>query len=153
MSKPKTATLEFQIKKGIVDIDSSDQEIKNHLQNSLCLCKQEKCEDAVDLIFPYLNFEWIWSNCDSDPEEIFENSEDIFLKLTETNSSVEFCNTEGELAITASVQFKAKIKSFVESEELSSWLEDNAAYACGHISGGWSYRGSNGDNVWLLMVE
>lgn len=149
----RIATLEFQIKRGVVDIDSSDHPIKGLLEESLRLSEEGKFEDAIGLIFPHLNFEWIWSNCDSDPQEIFDNTDDIFSELTEENSSIKIGVIEGQLAITATVQFYVQVKNGVESEVISRWLEENCAYSCGHISGGWSYSGSDGDNVWLVMVN
>lgn len=46
-----------------------------------------------------------------------------------------------------------QIKDGLTEEDLSSWLNENSAYACGYLAGGWSYSGSDGDNVWVTGLK
>lgn len=148
------ASLEFQIKRGVVDMDSIEEDdTKEIVEKCLKLCKAKKHEEAVELLLPLLSFEWIWGNCDGDPSDIFETVDDVAFDLSKKNSIVQVGESDGNLVITATVQFDAKIKKGVKEGEITEWLSDNSAYACGYVGAAWLYSESDGDNVWLTKLK
>jgi hypothetical protein len=146
------AKFEFQVKRGVVDIDS-DEDSSELIKKCIALCKKNDHQGAVDLIMPSLNFEWIWSNCDGEPSEITSEAEDLSFQCTHENSVVKLGADDGDLVITATVFFEIDVKKGWSKEKLSDWLSDNSAYACGYVGGGWSYAGSDGDNVWVTDLR
>ena len=117
------------------------------------LVQKNEHQGAVELIMPNLNFEWIWSNCDGDPKEITGDVEDISFQCDSENSVIKLGEDGGNLVITATVVFEINVKKGWSKEKLSDWLSDNSAYACGYVGGGWSYAGSDGDNVWVTDLK
>jgi hypothetical protein len=109
-----------------------------------------KHEEAVKLLQPVMNFEWIWGNCDGDPSDLFENPDDVAFDLNNDNSIVKVGELDGSLVLTATVNFDLDVKDGVTEDQISEWLSDNSAYACGYIGSGWTYIESDGDNVWLV---
>jgi len=146
-----TAKLEFQIKRGVIDMDSNEDST-DLIKKCMSLCKKKDHEGAVELLLPHLNFEWSWSNGDGDPSKITKELEDLSFPCTKENSAVKLANDEGNLVITASVLFEIEVKKGWSKDKLSDWLSENSAYACGYVGGGWSYSGSDGDNVWVTDV-
>lgn len=153
MSKAKLATLEFQIKRGIIDNESLDKDNENIVKKCIELCKGKKFEEAINYILPSLNFEWIWSNCDGDPVEIFETNEDINFSCDEKNSVIKIGEMDSNLVLTATVRFEVTVKKGVTFDEVSEWLDSNSAYSCGYVGWGWTYMGSDGDNVWITDLN
>ena len=100
-----------------------------------------------------LSFEWTWSNCDGDPEDIIENSEDIIFDCDEFNTSVRLGLDDDAIIVTISVTFEVQLKDDVTKEEVESWLDENSAWSCGHVSPGWTYSGSDGENIWLTELR
>jgi hypothetical protein len=150
----KKANLEFQIKRGVVDIESiEDEEVKATVQQCLKLCKAKKYEEAADLLHQTMSFEWSWSACDGDASDIFEDTEDIFFECSSKNSSLKVGEDNGDLVITAWAAFQVPVKDGISADEISEWLNDNSAYACGWLSGGWGYLGSDEDNVLLTKFN
>lgn len=146
------ASLEFQIKRGVADCEGLDDDTLEVVEKCLKLCKKKDYEKAVATILPILNFEWIWGNCDGDPSEIFESTDDISFDLNPDNSIVKVGESDGSLVITATVCFEVDVKAGVTQEEVSEWLSDNSAYACGYVGAGWVYTESDGDNVWVTKL-
>jgi hypothetical protein len=148
-----TANLEFQIKRGVINSDDLDEDGQNIIIKCIELCNKKQNKKAIDLIFPLMSFEWTWNNCDGDTSEILEDSDDIFVECTKENTVIQLGADDGNLIITATVKFVVQVKDELTEEDLSSWLEDNSAYSCGYLSGGWSYSGSDGDNVWVIDLK
>jgi len=148
-----TANLEFQIKRGVINSDDLDEDGQNTITQCIDLCKKKQNKKAIDLIFPLMSFEWTWNNCDGDTSEIIEDSDDIFVECTKDNTVIQLGADDGNLIITATVKFAVQVKDELTEEDLSSWLDDNSAYSCGYLSGGWSYSGSDGDNVWVVDLK
>lgn len=149
----QTAKLEFQIKRGIVNCDDLDDEIKGLVSECLLLCLQKDYKSAVDLIMPIMAFEWYWGNCDGDPSDVFENPEDVAFDLNTNNCSVKVGEESGSLILTASVFFDLQVKDGSSLEEITEWLSDNSAYSCGYVGGGWIYVESDGDNVYVNSLN
>lgn len=144
-------TLEFEIKRGVVDADSiEDDDVQSIFEECLNLCKNNKHQEAADLLYPIMSFEWSWSNCDGDAEDIFDETDDIFFECNKSNTSIRVGESDGDLIITASAKFEVAVKKGTSSDTVTEWLDENSAYACGYLSGGWGYSGSDGDNVWLV---
>jgi hypothetical protein len=147
------ANFEFQIKRGIINNDDLDEEVQKIISKCIDLCKKKQHKKATELIFPLLSFEWTWNNCDGDVSEILEESDDLFFECSEDNTTIQLGEDQGNLIITATAKFSAQVKDGLTQEDLSSWLDDNSAYSCGYLSGGWSYSGSDGDNVWVTELK
>lgn len=141
--------LNFQIKRGVADVSGQEIEILEVVHECLALCRQEEYERAVKALLPILRFEWIWSNCDGDPSDIFESLDDISLDLNSDNSIVRVGQLLGNLVVTATVTFPVRIKDGLSLDEVTDWLSENSAYSCGYVGAGWIYIESDGDNVWV----
>ena len=148
-----TANLEFQIKRGVINSDDLDEDGQNIIIKCIDLCKKKQNKKAIELIFPLMSFEWTWNNCDGDTSEILEDSDDIFFECTKDNTVIQLGADDGNLVITATAKFAVHVKDELTEEDLASWLDDNSAYSCGYLSGGWSYSGSDGDNVWVTDIK
>jgi hypothetical protein len=147
--------LEFQIKRGLVDenfIDDEDTiEIINNVKR---LCIENNFEDAVNYLLPKLNFEWIWSNGDSDPNDYFLDPDDIAFDCNKDNCLLKVGVDDENLVITANVEFFLNAKNGTNIDELKDWLNDNSMYACGYVgAGSWGYAQSDGDNIWVTSVN
>jgi hypothetical protein len=148
------ASLEFQIKRGVVDIESiEDGDVKSKVEKCLKLCKAKKQSEAVDILLPLMSFEWSWGSCDGDAGDVFEGTDDIFFECNKKNTSLQVGESDGNLLITASAMFQAAVQDSMSADEITQWLDDNSAYACGWLSGGWGYSGSDGDNVIVTKVK
>jgi len=148
------ARLEFQIKRGVVDVDSiEDDEVKATVEKCLKLCKVKKNSEAVELLLPIMSFEWSWGSCDGDAADVFEDTDDIFFECNEKNTSLQVGESDGDLLITSSAMFEVALRDGLSADEITEWLDDNSAYACGWLSGGWGYSGSDGDNVVVTKVK
>jgi hypothetical protein len=151
----KKVELIFEIKRGEVFIhDLEDEEVKELALECHQLLWAGQRTKAMELIFSRLSFEWSWSNGDGDASEYFENIEDIFFECTTQNTLLKVDRKENKLILTAQVKFELEGKDNIEAEELTDWLSENSMYACGYVGvSGWSYSGSDGDNVWLSRID
>jgi hypothetical protein len=147
------ARLEFQIKRGVVDCYGLDSETLSLVDKCLSLCKQDHYESAVAIIMPLMTFEWLWSNCDGDPSDIFVDVKDINFDLNATNSLVRVGEQSGSCVLTVTAYFDVKVYDGISIEQIEAWLVDYSAYACGYVGGGWSYAESDGDNVWITALK
>ena len=146
----REVTLEFQIKRGSVDIEGATEETMQIHDKCLEFCRGGKYEEGVNFLLPNLAFEWLWSNGDGDPADFFDADEDISFDCNKENCRLRIGNDEGSLIITASVKFTLKAKTDCDTVKLADWLRDKAMYACGYVGvNGWRYAGSDGDNVWI----
>lgn len=148
----QSAQLEFQIKRGVADCSSLDDDVIKIVEECLALCNKKDYQAAVQQIIPILWFEWIWGNCDGDPSDIFESVCDISFGLNADNSVLKVGELGGKLVITATVIFDVLVRDGVSQEEVRDWLSENSAYACGYVGAGWIYEGSDGDNVWVAKL-
>lgn len=145
------ARLEFQISRGVVDIESCDNELILTVKKCIDLCKKNKNNEAIILLKNLLYFEWNWSNGDGDPSEFFVNFNDIHINFDD-NWKLKIGIDENNLIITANVCFDVQLKNKTTEESLNKWLNDNSEYVCGFISCGWGYTSSDGDNVNLIKI-
>jgi hypothetical protein len=149
----KTAQLQFQVKRGAVDMDALDDDTLALIEGCLQLVREGQHEKAVDLLRRNMKFEWIWGNCDGDPAEVGASGEDILLDLSVANTPQLLVGESNDaLVITASVNFNLVVADNVDAASLTEWLESNSCYACGTVSAGWGYSGSDGENVWVLSA-
>ena len=146
-------TFEFQIKRGVVNEDDFATDECGVLKECLQLCENGNHDRAVDLLMPKLRFEWDWSNCDGDIDEFIPDAESLDLECNPENCSLQVDAQDGHLVITATVVFDYETVNEINIQEFAEWLDENSAYACGFVSGGWGYDGSDGDNVWLVKVD
>lgn len=149
----KKVTLEFQIKRGVINTADSEKEVKAIHDHCLELVIQGKNEDGAKYLLPNMTFEWCWGNGDGDPSDFFEEAEDIYYECTESNTSLKVGEEDGALIITANCQFAVSGNDDLTADDLSDWLDENSMYACGYVSAGWSYAGSDGDNVQVVSVD
>ena len=146
-----TVTLEFEIKRGVVDMDTLEDEGLELVQNCVELCRSGENEKAAKLITEAMEFEWNWSNFDGDMEDYFSGPETINEQCTDENCSVRVSEDDGALIITAAFQFSMETaEDDIDLEALEEWLYENAAYSCGYFAGMWHYAGSDGDNVRIV---
>lgn len=148
-----TGNFEFQIKRGVIDASDLDDEVKEVIEECIALCNAKKNQEAVEKICSLLSFEWSWSGCDGDASEIVEDSDDIAFDCSLENCSVQLGVESDELIITAIARFDTQVNDGLSVEEIQEWLDDNSAYACGYLSGGWSYSNTDGDNISIIKVE
>jgi hypothetical protein len=141
---------EFQIKRGLVDGEGLDEDVQSIVDICIALCRNKNNKKAIELIYPILSFEWIWDNCDGNPEDIFLDNQIVSFDLNTENSAVKLGVDGDALLITATVYFELEIKSDIDADEIENWLDEESAYACGYIGGGWGYTGSDGDNILFL---
>lgn len=147
------ATLEFYLKRGVVnleDVDNPDDLSK--LSESIDLASTNKHEEAV-LHLPQMFFEWIPSNGDGDPAEVFTNSNDFKIDLTPKNSTVRIGAQDGQLVLTISVKFEMELDHLMTEEDLSTWLDENSMYFCGYVGNGWTYYSDDGSSLSVLSVN
>lgn len=148
-----TGYFEFQIERGVIDASDVDDEVKEIVENCIALCNSKKYQEAVAKVSSLLSFEWSWSGCDGDSSEIVEDADDIAFDCSSENCSVQLGVESGELVITATVKFEAQVNDELSVEEIQEWLDDNSAYACGYLSGGWGYSSTDGDNVSIIDIK
>jgi hypothetical protein len=145
------ARLEFQINRGVIDIESCDEQLILTVNKCIDLCKNNKNDEAISILKPLLYFEWNWSNGDGDPSYLFLNFNDINMNFND-NWKLKIGIDENNLIITANVYFDVQLKNKPTAEAITDWLNDNSEYSCGFISCGWGYTGSDGDNVNLIKI-
>lgn len=146
-----TVMLEWEIINAAIDPDdlaaSEDEALIARVQQACALAREGAHADSVRAALGPVKFEWCWGNCDGDPAEYFEKPKDFALDLTSQNSDLEFEESSGDIMITARVRFPLTTKKGVDQEALESWLDEQSVYACGFVSGGWSYQGDEGSSV------
>lgn len=148
--------LQFQIKRGVIDDKSiEDPKIKKIVNECKELCRLSKHDDAVRKLFPYISFDWDWSNGDADVSAIFVEPKPIRFQCDESNCVLQVGVSDDYLLITATTTFTCNGRDDVEikADDLAEWLDNNSMYACGHFNGGWSYLESDGDNVWVKRIN
>jgi hypothetical protein len=151
--KMTTGHFEFQIKRGVIDAGDVDDEVKGVIDECIRLCKSKKNKEAVEKIYSLLNFEWSWSSCDGDASDIVEDPDEINFDCNVKNCSVQLGVEGDELVITATAKFEAPVNEGLTVEQVQEWLDDNSAYACGYLSGGWGYSSTDGDNVSIVQIK
>ena len=145
--------LEFQIKRGIVDADDLDDDSADVIAKALELCGQSSFEEASQIILDSLSFEFDFSSMDCDPSDFLANTDAIDFECTANNTDVKVGTDGGALVITAAVKFDVELNGGKNSSEIQEWLDENGAWACGYLSGGWGYTGTDGDNVYLVELD
>ena len=145
----------FEIKRGEVFIhELEDEDVKELAIECHQLLWSGQRTKAIEKILSRLSFEWSWPNGDGNPSDYFENVHDIFFDCTDQNTTLKLDRKNEKLILTAQVKFELDGKDTIDAEELSDWLSDNSMYACGYVGvSGWSYAGTDGDNVWLTSVD
>ncbi|MDB3986574.1 hypothetical protein N8Z55_04730 [Pseudomonadales bacterium] len=148
-----TAKFEFQIKRGVVDVDGCEQETIELIEKAKTLCQSGDTEEACNLILDSMDFEFDWEGLDSDASEITEDPEAYSHNCDASNTSVSVGVDGDDLIITATTQFAANAAEGVGPEEIQEFLEENGGWAGGYLSGGWMWAGSDGDNIWLVELN
>jgi len=146
-------TFEWSMKLGEINMDDvEDGEVLSALKNSLKLAKAKKFEDAVNAL-PHIDFEYSFSNLDSDASDYFAETEGISFGLDPSNSkhTIQVGVSGGKLNLSVAVVFDIPVKDGVNLDELNEWLGENGGYAAGFASGGWSYNGDEGGE--MLSVD
>ena len=146
-------TFEWSMKLGEINMDDvEDEEVLSALKNSLKLAKAKKFEDAVNAL-PPIDFEYSFSNLDSDASDYFAETEGISFGLDPSNSkhTIQVGVSGGKLNLSVTVVFDIPVKDGVNLDELNEWLGENGGYAAGFASGGWSYNGDEGGE--MLSVD
>lgn len=146
---------EFQIKRGVVDVDGIDQD--EHELHSLVSALVEACdagdnETAANLLLQNLQFEFDPAQMDDDPEMYFADTSVIEFECTSDVCSVQV-SSKGGLSVTISVTFEIPISAGISIGSLEDYIADGGAWAAGHVSPGWGYTGSDGDNLRLIEVR
>jgi len=145
--------LEFQIKRGVISQLDFDEDECGELKNCWALCKEGAYDEAAALLLPHLSFEWDWANGDGDANEYFIDPEPIYMQFDNENCSLMVGDVGDTLCLTASVSFTVRGRPRIDQDNLSRWLDENSMYACGYVEGGFSYDGSDGDNVWVVDIK
>lgn len=133
------ATLEFDIKHGVVDTDGLDDSVLNALNSGIELYRRRKYSAGAALLLPLMHFDWTWGQCDRDAAEVIALPEDLHIQCDRKNCLLRAGKSDGYLILEASSRFKVTVRDGVDEGELESWLDTNAAWTCGTISGGWGY--------------
>ena len=143
---------EFNLTRGQVALDSIEEnDVKRIVMEALNSVKKGNSKKAAHELFKLLKFEWSPQFGGGDPGEVFEGQaslEGFSFPLTDQNSTVKCGIEEGQLLLSATVQFELSVKPGITKEEVRDWLDCNSMYACGYISGGWSYSATDGDNIY-----
>jgi transposase-like protein len=144
---------EFQIKSGVVyeqEIEDDDliELIKSLRQK---IANKNYIEASKDLINASA-FEFDPGQLEGGPERFFACTDLIEFPCSEENTSVKI-GFDGGLTVTYSVLFELPLKHGVTLEEVKEYLPESGAWAAAHVSPGWSYMESDGDNVWLLGTK
>lgn len=144
-----TKSFEWSMKLGEINMDDvEEEEVLSALKKSLKLAKAKKFEDAVNAL-PHIDFEYSFSNLDSDASDYFSETEGISFGLDPSNSkhTIQVGVSGGKLNLSVTVVFDIPVKDGVNLAELNEWLGDNGGYAAGFASGGWSYNGDEGGHI------
>lgn len=153
-SQIKLGVFEFYLKRGLVNKeDIEDSKIEKIIDECIQLCQKKNHKGAVSKLFPILEFEMDWENCDGDAGDILIDPKGLYFKCTEKNTTLKLGVDNSNLVISASVQFEAQVKDELELDEIQEWLDENSAYAAGYVSGGWSYFETDGDNLNIIKIR
>jgi hypothetical protein len=151
------AKLEFYMKRAEVDMDEIDTDADQDLLNSVIqLCEENKHDQAASALIEILDFECSWGNMDCDPSEHLVSVDDILINCSSDNTLLKVGSDDGGLVVTAGIQFEVDFKEFSKPEELVDWFDENGGWACcafyptGDWESGWSYLGSDGDNLYVI---
>ena len=149
----KKIILEFELKRGVINADDLEEEVKVIHDHCLELVTQGKNEEGVKYLLPNMTFEWCWGNGDGDSLEFFEDANDIFYECTENNTSLKIGEEDGALIVTANCQFAVDGNDDLTADDLQEWLDENSMYTCGYVAADWSYTSSDGNNVQVVSVD
>lgn len=142
--------MEFVLERGVVNIDDiEDDVVKIKIRKTLECARMKKWAEALEIL-PPLRFEWNWSSGDGDPEDLFEDAQDIDIVLTSSNSRVRLGELAGNLIISANVIFEVDVKDDIDRDEVQNWLDENSMDNAGYVSGGWSYHSDDGVSITAL---
>lgn len=146
--------LEWTISRATIDqadlMASDDPALVARVRRAAALVRTGASATRVREALGPLTFEWCWSNCDSDPSEVFEDPTDFTLELDAGNSNVDFEPTREEMIVSIGVRFALDVRAGLDPESLDQWLERESAHACGFASGGWCYAGDEGSSVTVV---
>lgn len=148
--------LAFEMNEGCVEINRECAEPADLavLDRIFALCKERKPDEAAALVRDGLRFSMDWANADSDPAEVFEDTEDMQVELTAANSNIQVGVRKGALIVTATVAFAVSVRDEIGRDELEQWIEENSLYAAGSIFGAWTWwDGWSGSEGECLRVD
>ena len=151
------AKLEFHMKRAEVDMDEVTEPDDEDLVNEVIkLCEEDKHEEAASVLLDVMHFECSWGNMDCDPSAHLVSAEDILIDCSNDNTDFRVGVDDGELVITAAIQFEVEVKDLSGPDDLVAWLDENGGWSCcafypgGNWESGWSYIGSDGDNLYVV---
>lgn len=132
--------------------DVDDDEVKSCLDNVKRMIAKGQSKVASGLL-PTLTFESNPGNLDSDDAEYFANDSPVSFELDLNNPkhSIQVGLDGANIILKALVTFALPVRARVDISELNDWLSDNGGYAAGFISGGWSYHGDEGAQLFALQ--
>jgi len=96
-------------------------------------------------------FECDFYNLDCAPSEVFAYSEIIEFECDDSNTTVDVDFDDGNLIMTASVQFTAQAQSALSAQEIQEVLSDQGGWSCAAISP-FMFASDDGTNMWLTQL-
>ena len=145
-------TFEWKMENGEINMnDVEDDVVRAALKSALKLAKAKKFEEAVQAL-PSMEFEYNFSNLDSDAGEYFAETGGISFQIdpSDPRHIIRLGVSGIKLNLSVCVVFDIPVKSGVDRDELNGWLGDNGGYAAGFASGGWSYNGDEGGYMRIM---
>lgn len=145
----KSAAFEWEMRRGVINIDDiENKETREALESSLSLAKKGKLKEAIRAL-PEMTFEFSFHNLDSDPSEYFSDTDGIVFDIEPGNPKhkLELEVIDGQLLLNASIIFDLQVRSDVDINQASDWLDKSDGYQAGFLSGGWSYHDDNGGRL------
>ena len=152
-----TIVFEFELDRGLVDENDIEDDVADLIEELKRLCVAGEFEEACNLLRASSSFEWDWSGCDADFDDIenyFGEADPIEFECDPENTPVvQVAVEDGNLIVSYVVTFSVDSPlEDVDEEELEEWLDENSCYACGYLSGGWNYSGTDGDNIRIVEI-
>jgi hypothetical protein len=148
-----TMSFEWRMDNGEINMnDVEDDDVRAALKSALKLAKAKKFEEAVRAL-PSMDFEYNFSNLDSDASEYFAETDGISFQLDPSDPKhiIQVGVSGNKLNLSVTVLFDVPVKAGLNADELNGWLGDNGGYAAGFATGGWSYNGDEGGH--MLSIE
>jgi hypothetical protein len=144
-----TMSFEWRMDNGEINMnDVEDDDVRAALKSALKLAKAKKFEEAVRAL-PSMDFEYNFSNLDSDASEYFAETDGISfqLDLSDPKHIIQVGVSGNKLNLSVTVLFDVPVKAGLNVDDLNGWLADNGGYAAGFAAGGWSYNGDEGGHM------
>jgi hypothetical protein len=137
--------LEWSIKRAVINFDDiEDEEIKNVLGKIKALCRENKHEEALNML-PEIYFEFDGNSLDSDPSEYLNEANYSFeLDKNSAKHLIQVGIQDDNLVLSITVVFEVDAVEEVDVDEFNEWLSDNGGWHAGNAAGLWSYSDDDG---------